>query len=112
MIRILNTYSLERDHNQIDVYVGNGSLLANKWTHIIRRMTPAKYVVDTPEAGVARYAEWMDEQMDEPKGAVYKEIHRIARIAKTWDINLVCYTNHRPCHADVIKSVIDKIGPP
>lgn len=109
-IHIVNNYSLQRTKDLIDFNVGSATILGNKWTCHPRRMTPKKYIVESQQTAVACYRIWLADQLLNPKSDAYREIQRIARINKTWPVNLVCYCAGPPCHAEVIKEEVEKIN--
>ena len=66
---------------------------------------------EAERAAVIRdYAEWLAEQLLDPKSAASIEIHRLAALARKQDLCLVCFCAPKACHADIIKRTIEAMG--
>jgi len=56
------------------------------------------------------YEEWLAEQLLDTSSAASVEIHRLAALARTQDICLICWCAPKACHADSIKRTIEAIN--
>ena len=91
---------------KIGVYVGRamprqrlaGSPLGNPY-----RLDPG----DTREAIINVYAGWLAKRLidDTPQR---REIERLTELARRGDLVLLCWCAPLPCHADVIKELIER----
>jgi hypothetical protein len=88
-----------------DVYVGRGSALGNPYTH--RSGTKALFICSTREVAIDLCRDWLLTQVQEKNPAVCAALNDIYRMAKTGDVNLVCYCAPKACHGDVIKALIE-----
>jgi hypothetical protein len=59
-------------------------------------------------AVIQTYERWLRAQLRDPSSAASREIARLARLARTRDLCLVCWCAPRPCHAEVIQRVIEE----
>ena len=96
MIRIENRKTYRGD----GVYIGRPSLLGN----------PFKIGEHgTREEVIARYRAWLWRQI-KLRGAVYRELQRLAAIAKQGNLVLICWCKQEgrriPCHGDILKSAV------
>ena len=99
-----HTYSGPQDNTYI--YIGRGTPLGNRWSN--REGTPAPYKVQTREAAVSRFNDWLAEQIEKGEGAVSNFIHELKeRIASGEQIKLACNCTPELCHADVVKATIE-----
>ena len=58
-------------------------------------------------AAIARYGEWLAEQISARNPAVTVELARIRALATRYpDVQLFCWCAPHPCHADVIAAVL------
>lgn len=92
MILVVNKRRHVHDPAFHDEYIGRGSALGNKWTHAPGRMTLAKYVVDSEGEAVAKYREWLRDQLGDPGSDAYIQIRRIVSMAQRYEVKLVCYS--------------------
>lgn len=85
--------------NSTRVYVGRPSVLGNPFP--MHKESERDKVCDL-------YAGWLREQWKtNPK--VREELLRLARLARSGPLELVCYCAPRRCHADFIKEAVTKI---
>jgi len=96
MVRIENKKTYHGD----GIYIGRPSLLGNPFkigTH------------GTREEVIQRYRIWLWEQIKR-RGEVYRELERLAAIAKQGDLILVCWCKERDrdvsCHGDILKASV------
>ena len=90
-----------KNHGTRGVYVGQPSPLGN----------PFPLECEAERAQVIRdYEDWLAEQLLDPRSAVSIEIHRLAALARTQDLCLVCWCAPKACHADIIKRTIAAIN--
>jgi hypothetical protein len=90
----------------IDIYVGRGSILGNKFTHKNLMNTKAEVQCSCREEAVQMYESWLVLEV-RTNQLVKDELNRIFTLAKSGNVNLVCYCKPLSCHADVIKKLID-----
>lgn len=96
MINIVNRKSYRGE----GVYIGRPSPLGN----------PFKIGRDgTRDEVVARYREWLWRQIQR-QGDVYRELHRLAEIARQGDLTLICWCKQPDreigCHGDILKAAV------
>lgn len=106
MILVVNKRRHVHDPAFHDEYIGRGSALGNKWTHAPGRMTLAKYVVESEGEAVAKYREWLRDQMGDPGCAAYIQIRRIVSMAQRYDVKLLCYSKEE---GEIIKDTAEHI---
>ena len=97
MIRIENKKYYRGD----GVYIGRPSILGN----------PFKIGKDGTRHGVVqKYRGWLWEQIKR-RGEVYRELKRLAAIARQGDLVLICWCKERgrdiDCHGDPLKRAIE-----
>ena len=109
MIKVVNKRTHKPSPDAIDEYIGRGSGLGNPFTHIKRRMTLAKYVVESPEKALAMYEGWLPLQLANPKSAASIQFRHIVKLAEKYDVNLVCFCAPNRCHGDFVKKLIDNL---
>lgn len=104
MITVVN----KRTHTKTtkDVYVGRGSVLGNKFTHKNINNTKAKVQCSCRTQAIEMYDDWLTTEI-KTNQEVKNELNRIYLLAKSGDVNLVCYCAPLDCHADVIKKLIE-----
>ncbi|MCI0389227.1 MAG: DUF4326 domain-containing protein [Acidobacteria bacterium] len=100
MINIVN----RKTYRGEGVYIGRPSLLGN----------PYRIGRDgTREEVIIRYRAWLWRQIQE-QGDVYRELHRLAEIARNGDLNLICWCKQPDqeiaCHGDVLKASVNWIN--
>ena len=96
MITVVN----QRLHKGEGVYIGRPSLLGNPF--LIGRD-------GTHDEVCAKYREWLWRQIRQ-RGDVYRELLRLAEIARNEDLYLICWCK-RPernvsCHGDILKAAV------
>jgi hypothetical protein len=97
MIRIEN----KKYYRGVGVYIGRPSLLGN----------PFKIGKDgTRQEVIRKYGVWLWEQIKR-RGEVYRELKRLAAIARQGDLVLICWCKERDksvdCHGDLVKRSIE-----
>jgi hypothetical protein len=82
------------------IYVGRPSPLGN----------PFQMRSEADRAAVIRaYERWLVGQLRDESSAASRAIAELVEMARTQDVCLVCWCAPLPCHADVIKRVIEQI---
>lgn len=86
------------------VYIGRPSLLGN----------PYRIGKDGVRAEIiAKYRIWLWQQIQERSG-VYRELRRLAEIASSGDLTLICWCKRQDqeiaCHGDLLKAAITWIN--
>ena len=95
MITITNKH---RDSTSAGIYVGRPSPLGNPYvmgTHGTRMEV------------IERYRHWLKKQLDNPQSKATKEFNRLCTLAEKRDLELICWCKPLPCHAEVIKEMIE-----
>ena len=106
MILVVNKRRHVHDPAFHDEYIGRGSALGNKWTNSPGRMTLPKYVVDNEAQAIAKYREWLLDEMGDPGSAAYIQIRRIVSMAQRYDVKLLCYSMEE---GQLVKDTADHI---
>lgn len=89
-----------RHHGVKGIYVGRPSILGNPY--ILTNESDRAKVLEQHNA-------YLEAEMQNADGAVYKEIHRLADLLYEQDITLVCSCSSKACHADNIARVIMQV---
>ncbi len=89
-----------KKHGAHGVYVGRPSPLGNPYL---------LYCEEDRMSVIAVYEGWLIQQLSNPRSAASIEIHRLVTLARKHDVCLVCWCAPKPCHADVIKRVMEGI---
>lgn len=91
---------VNRHHGVSGEYIGRGNPLGNPWPI-------DNSIGDTREIVVARYGDWLDQQILEENDAVCDELNRLADIASsTGSLSLQCFCAPLLCHGNHIKRVL------
>lgn len=104
-IKVVNKYKHTPTPN--DIYVGRGSALGNPYTCKALHKTKAKYQANSREDSIGKYEIYLRNCISSKDAKVCAEMNRIYKAAVNGEVNLVCYCAPNPCHADVIKKIID-----
>lgn len=100
-ITVVNKY-----HKETGEYIGRGSPLGNKWTHLDSTY-PGVIKVATREEAIAEYRKWLEGEITACSPAVCDELNRLVDIAhKNGELKLMCTCKPKACHGDVIREVI------
>tara|TARA_R110000868_G_scaffold115997_6_gene309362 strand:+ start:8109 stop:8438 length:330 start_codon:yes stop_codon:yes gene_type:complete len=106
MISVVNKY--KHTPTSTDVYIGRGSALGNPYTGSKSvENTKAEYQCESREVAIAKYKEYLMLAISEKNRYICDELNKIWLMAKSSDINLVCFCKPKPCHGDIIKKVIE-----
>jgi hypothetical protein len=106
MIRVVNLFTASPEERARAIYIGRYS------RDYCQPQSPLgnPYKVTTgqePEQAVALYRIWLWQRIQE-QGKVYRELERIAQLAKQGEeVLLMCYCAPRICHGDVVKKAIE-----
>lgn len=91
-----------------DFYVGRGSPLGNPFTSIDFMKTKSLVKVKTKRDSIKNYVEYLEEKIKTKDKLICDELNRIWIVAKSGkSVNLVCYCVPKPCHATVIKKILE-----
>ena len=103
MLQVVNKHWHKPTPN--DIYIGRGSPLGNKWSHM--ENTKAEHKVSTREEAISKYSENFHHAM--MNDALFaRGVDIITEtLLRGQDVNLVCYCKPASCHGDVIKKHID-----
>jgi hypothetical protein len=103
-INIVNKHFYDKAKSKaVDVYCGRGSVLGNPYSHKLN--TQAKFVVSSRDEAIRNYREYFYEEIKHNENFL-NELRRIYVIAKSGEVNLVCFCYPKSCHCDVIKEFI------
>lgn len=107
MITVVNKHKHTPSTN--DIYVGRGSILGNPYTSIQHKETKAEFVCSSPQESLTKFHEYFREKIITKDKKICDELNRIWKIAKLGQqVNLVCYCAPKPCHANIIKKIIEE----
>lgn len=105
MITVVNKYKhTATDH---DIYIGRGSALGNPFTSIQDRKTKAQYVCQSREESIESFRKYLYAKIKNKDKYICMALNKIYSLAKTGNVNLVCYCKPKSCHGDVIKELIE-----
>jgi hypothetical protein len=90
-----------------DIYIGRGSPLGNKWSHM--KNTKAEHKVASREIAIEKYEEWISEASESDVAVKQVLNYVVDAELRGEDINLVCYCKPAACHGDVLKKLLDQI---
>lgn len=62
---------------------------------------------DKREDVIARYAEWLDNELEDPTSPASVELARLTEIAQAGALILLCWCAPLSCHGDVVKARIE-----
>lgn len=97
---------VNKHHNHTGEYIGRGSPLGNKWTHLDSKHTDVIKVTNREEA-VAEYRKWLNQEIEKCTPVACDELNRLVDIAhRTGELKLQCFCAPKACHGDVIKETI------
>lgn len=100
MIQVTNKY--KHATGDVTIYIGRGSPLGNPFV-----MDPSKGV--TRDVVIAKYAEWLDQQIKSYNLKVCEALDRIVDASKEYGVvSLQCFCAPQKCHGDIIKAVVEK----
>lgn len=104
---LLPTITVVNKHHKAEgEYIGRGSPLGNKWTHLESKH-PDVIKVAIREEAVQHYKTWLDRMIANNDEAVCNELNRLVDIAhRDGVLKLQCFCSPLPCHGDVIKQTI------
>lgn len=105
MITIINKYH-KTPKPAKTVSVMRPSVLGNPYSHM--ENTKADFKVATRDEAVACFKPWLKKQM-KTDGPVWKELKRLADIAKTEELGLLCCCKPLACHGEGIKDALEWI---
>lgn len=97
---------VNKHHKAEGEYIGRGSPLGNKWTHLDSKH-PDVIKVATREEAVAEYRKWLEGKIEACDEVVCNELNRLVDIAhRNGELKLQCFCSPLSCHGDVIKQTI------
>lgn len=105
MIKILNR---KTDDCSNAIYVGRGSPLGNPFDFTGSKHPQVKFQVKSREEAISSYSQYLAKEILEGNPLVCKAVENLReKHKKGEDIFLSCYCSPLPCHAEVIKSIIE-----
>lgn len=104
MITVVNKHKHKPTPN--DVYIGRGSPLGNRYTHI-KEGTKAEFVCETRTDAIEAHTRDLMLSLARKDKAICDALNDIYVKAKNGDVNLVCFCAPQACHGDTIKRMID-----
>lgn len=97
---------VNKHHKLTGEYIGRGSPLGNKWTHLDSSY-PGVIKVASREIAIAEYRAWLGTMIANGDACVCNELNRLVDIAhQTGELKLMCTCKPKACHGDVIREVI------
>lgn len=87
--------------------VSRPSPLGNPATHLRIVETIATVQVETREAALVYYREWLRPRLL-TMTSQREEFYFILGLAKRWDIQLLCWCFPKACHADIVKELLEE----
>ena len=105
-INVVNKYKHIATDN--DVYIGRGSKLGNPFTHITDKQTLAQFIVPDRDTAVNNCEDYLRSEIAAKNKSICNELNRIYKMAKTGNVNLVCFCYPKTCHGDIIKKIIEE----
>lgn len=105
--RLLPTITVvNKHHKETGEYIGRGSPLGNRWTHLDSSY-PGVIKVATREEAIQHYKTWLDRMIANNDVLVCDELIRLVDIAhKKGELKLLCTCKPKACHGDVIRETI------
>ena len=100
MIKVLNKYKRSSgDVSEHDIVVGimRDTIIGN----------PFKLEEYPRWKSLKLYREWLWRKINDKNSNVLEHLHRLARVAITNDLYLVCCCKPLPCHGDIVKSALE-----
>lgn len=91
-----------------DVYVGRGSTLGNPYTHM-QKSSRAEFIVESREVAINKYRQYLLKEISKENVKIINELNNIKTKLLKGNVNLVCYCVPLPCHATVIKEILETI---
>lgn len=106
MIRILNR---KTDDCSCADYVGRGSPLGNPYDFTGSKHPQVQFHVKSREEAIREYSLYLERMVLEKNNEIYETIEKLRKRYKNGeDISLACYCAPLPCHAEVIKNMIEE----
>jgi hypothetical protein len=101
-ISVVNKYKMGNVVPGVVVYVGRGSPLGNPY--------PMEDKTDYERNRVCNlYEYWLNANITTNNPEITAELARIAELSRNNDIYLQCYCAPKRCHADYLKTIIERI---
>lgn len=88
-----------------DVYVGRGNVLGNPFTH--KAGTLARFICKDRDEAVDNYRVYLLDKLATKDSAICQEMNRLYKLAKSGDLNLVCFCAPQRCHGDILKEILE-----
>lgn len=97
---------VNKHHKAEGEYIGRGSPLGNRWSHLDSSYPGAVKVATRGEA-IQHYKTWLDRMIANNDVLVCNELNRLVDIAhEKGELKLQCFCSPLSCHGDVIKQTI------
>lgn len=107
MIRVVNMHTASPEERAKAIYIGRANRIHSRresWLANPYALGPDM----TRERAIKLYRIWLWQHIQEGRRSVYRELERIARLAKSdEEVLLLCYCAPKPCHGDVVKAAIE-----
>jgi hypothetical protein len=102
-IRVINYASgLRPNPGEVEIYVGR-----SRWVGISPLGNPFSRVKYGRDECIKMFREWLAERLSDPTSDQAIELESIRQVAKDHPIALRCHCAPLPCHADVIKELLE-----
>lgn len=106
-LRVVNKY--KHTASQDDFYIGRGSVLGNKYSHLDSKYKDT-IKVNTRDEAVDLFADWLRKSYKTDL-QVKDAIEDIVEALTAGDVNLVCFCKPKRCHGDeIIKFIKETYG--
>ena len=96
-------------HCRVDTeceYIGRPNPLGNPYTQ--KHGTKADFIVESREAAVQAYEEYILAEIKQGNAAVIKEFKRLKNLALKGDLKIGCWCHPKACHGDVVKKILER----
>lgn len=107
-LQVVNRHTFAGPRDQSYVYVGRGTPLGNKWSHVGN--TAAQFRVGSRVEAVDRYREWLWQEIQRGTGPAFATLQELkSRAVNGEKLSLACSCTPQLCHGDVIKGAIEHL---
>ena len=102
-IRVINYgANIRPEPGEVEVYVGR-----SRWVGASPLGNPFPHAKHGRAECIALYRQWLAERLADPTSGQSAELERIRQIARNHPVALRCHCAPLPCHAAVIKELIE-----
>lgn len=92
---------------RVDYHLSKHHCIANPYTHLHLKGNVSKYRVKSPEEALNAFRKHLNDKIESKDKEVIKQLNRIYKMAIKGDVFLVCRCKPKPCHADIIKEIVE-----